>query len=161
MADTIDSQRLPRRPVTIWIAQGFLLLLAVMFFVIGVFQFVALASMGNEMSPVYLIVPLVVSVVFVALPMTAFVGMAKRKSYGRWLGASLIGVMITGSIFNRIVNGPSIPYSNTTQMLSGIATEVMLNGLVVILVLSIIFNRKVSRFFSSNDRQDSLAPFPP
>lgn len=154
-----DPER-PKRPPSVWIAQIVLTLFAL------VFIFLPLLVVGNIPVSLFILVYLfVMFVLLVILPIASVIGMAKRKSWGRWIGVGVLSFVFLISAISQILRpeGPvqRYEYSNTTQMISGVTAQVVLTGLFLLLILRLAFAKRVSRFFDSKtidyDHQPGIA----
>lgn len=152
-----------RRPISVWIAQIVLLIFAVMFIVILV---VSLAAPANAGIPIAgMLIAIAINLFLSSLCLASFVGMARRKRYGRWIGVTVLSLFLISVILGSLQR-PAGPYSyyeysNATQRIAGIATEIVLTGLFLLLILRLAFAKRVTAFFGPVVPTGSATPPPP
>jgi len=87
---------------------------------------------------------------FLALLVSAFWGLVKRKWYGKWLSVISLSftwlLMLVGAVFR-----PSGPleyyeYENNTQKIAGFITQATILGLFLLLILYLAFSKRVAAF---------------
>src|SRR4051812_23322674 len=82
-----------KRPVSIWIAQILLSLLGLFMLLSVGFSALMLVISGTT-AAVVLLIPIIFSLVFAALFFVPVWGMAKRLSFGRWLGVGALSLCL-------------------------------------------------------------------
>src|SRR5215510_8005646 len=128
-----------KRPLTIWFAQSLLLIFALLF--LSVFLINLVALLGHREQDVSLIRTIVgysVILGLVLLPLVAFIGLAKRAVYGRWLGVGSLTMLWGVLILSKVIraSGPYqyYDYDNNAQLAGAIMVQVLLHGLLLMLI---------------------------
>lgn len=140
------------RPISIWFTQIVLTLVAA--FMTLYMAFIALLSVSEGKPPslsaiLSILIPLGMLVV---LELLSVLLLALRKSAGRWLACILL--IIQGSLFCMSL----LADLNDWRDIFG--SFLLIIALPLFLVLSLIFNKKVARFFAPH-REDMMVPPPP
>jgi len=149
----------PKRPPAVWLTQILLALSALLIFV-GVLLNLTHRLRSEEPFPVagLIFLCLVVTVIGV-FHLTTFWGLAKRKSYGRWLGVIFLllfwGLVLMGQLFRPSGPYQYYEYENDAQLVGGVIAAVCINGLLLLLILRLAFSRKVKDFFAPLDSEVS------
>ena len=162
---------LPRRPISIWIAQIVILLfglpLTLLVILVSLREWAWLISNDVPMSSFALAFGVsILRLGVVCLFAFAFVGLVRRKRYGRWLAVTVISIMILFSIIGLIFR-PSGPlpyqeYENSTQRMGGMFATVTIYGLLGLLLYHLVSSDSVSDFFSPPELEvQSVEPPPP
>jgi hypothetical protein len=154
----------PKRPISVWIAQMFLLLYATIFLLgVGVY--------GAVVEELYLpdVILAIVTFVFIALLcLIAFVGVAARKGWGRWLSVATFG-MLTLLITAFLVDEPP-QYQGPDYFLEWIGDWFLYAGLIwfpcIALFLRLLISSKVKAFFAQQlpgvlESEFNVPPPPP
>ena len=104
---------------------------------------------------------------FMSLLIAAFVGLAKRTKWGRWMAFALLSLMCLWGLINQFVRVPGpIEYAEprTDGEMSGyVAGSLLMFGLFVFLIYRLGFGKAASEFFDpvSVSEHSELAPPPP
>jgi len=93
-----------------------------------------------------------VEIVIEVFLLTTFWGLAKRKSYGRWLGVVFL-LLFWGLVLMGQISRPPGPYqyyefNNDAQFVGGVIAAVCINCLLLLLTLRLAFARNVREFFA-------------
>ena len=152
----------PKRPIAVWIAQILLIVLSLMLFVsFCLALYILISGVSVPAMLVTLFADLVLMTGFIA----AFWGMARRKPRGRWLGVVMLSVMVLLALMGNLTTsqGPiaKYDYSNSTELIAGLVTQIVINGLLIWLILHLSLARSVKDFFSTSDHTASGPPPPP
>jgi hypothetical protein len=143
----------PKRPISVWIAQILMAIIACGFFLIGIF-----VLMSVRFAPAGLF-SLVIGLVFASLPITAFIGMAMRRQYGRWIAVGVLLLLVLNS-FVRIFTDPNVVGSTSGSFKMGyLVGNLLPNLLLVWLVFVLIKSDAVCQFFDSA-REANVEPPP-
>jgi hypothetical protein len=142
-----------RRPVSVWIAQILLVILAVVYLYTFAKLIIALWILGADLINSYWVV-VTINAVIILLVLVAFWGMARRRMYGRWLGVGILSSLFLFSTYAQFFrsSGPLQydEYENATQAAAGFASDVFMGGLVLWLLLTLFFSKKVNVFFQGS-----------
>ncbi|MEJ7846937.1 MAG: hypothetical protein WKF92_02485 [Pyrinomonadaceae bacterium] len=159
-----------KRPISVWIAQIFILLVSipitigVVLSIIG--DAVFLANSGLTLfSVVISFLLLIAKVAFISVFLFAFWGLAKRRNYGRWLAVSAILFVISLSVLGQLmpVSGPidRYEYENMAQVIGAVIGGFIIYGSFGLLIYRLAFGRNVKEFFGKVPSADSAEPPPP
>lgn len=130
-----------KRPVSVWIAQGLFVLFVLM--VVLAYILATLLTKPTDGTLTGVLVTTILSVAFIALAVIAFWGMAKRKTYGRWLGVGLLSFMIIFAIVGDVL----FPSTSAKPMASKVI-EILFSIFVFVITLHIVLSDKVAEFFA-------------
>jgi hypothetical protein len=154
----------PKRPPSVWISQLLLMLYALIMFTV---IWAAVFSLFYRQAGPGSIFGFLLVLSFLSLLIAAFVGLAKRTRWGRWMAFVLLSLMCVLGLINQFVRVPGpIEYAEprTSGEMSGyIAGGVVMFSLFVFLIYRLGFGRAASEFFNGTpdfDRSE-LAPPPP
>ena len=148
---------LPRRPISIWIAQILILLLGIPITLVVIAVSLREWSwiLSNDMRLRTLAVGLVATILrfgVIALFAFAFIGLVRRKRYGRWLTVAGVSLMFLFSVIGLIFrpNGPFKyeEYENSAQLMGGIFATLIIYGLLGLLICHLVASDSVSDFFA-------------
>ena len=146
-----------KRPPTIWLTQALVTIFGLLILFALLLNFVVLlAHLGEEFSILRTLLVYGVMLGVVLLLATAFWGLAKRKSYGRWLSVLLL-LSFSGLLILMKLRRPSGPYQyyeydNPAQLAGAIIVQVLLHGLILFLILRLSFSKSVRQFFQKEIR---------
>ena len=146
----------PKRPPSVWIAQIVLILVSLIFVAAALYLGLVLLTdkirvhMWSELRPFFITT---VIAVFYTLPSAvAVLGMAFRKSFGRWLGGLMLlisvlalGLVILGSILNLVSARGAGPILSTLVLL---LIEILIAAGFTFLFARLMFAKRVSEFFN-------------
>lgn len=160
---------LPRRPISIWIAQILILLTSILLTLIVILVSLREWSWGvyeTSLSSIGLFAfAAAVRVVVVSLFVLAFLGLVRRKRYGRWLAVTAISLIVIASIGGQIARprGPLeyYQYENSAERLGGLFASLVIYGLFGLLLYRLIFGESVNEFFSSSSTETGFHGPPP
>lgn len=150
-----------RRPASVWIAQILLIIFSLLFLLPLIMLLFVSAGIPSIIG---LAIAAMINLGIVSLFLTAFVGMARRRQYGRWLGVGVLSLMLFFSILAQFVR-PSGPlqyyeYENATEAAAGFMTQVLMCGLFLWLILALAFGKRATSFFTGKDTEGPLEIFP-
>lgn len=153
-----------KRPVSIWIAQ-ILLAIVVLFMLFSAGLTVLILVGSGSMAALGLLIPIAFSLGLGALFFFGFWGMAKRKSYGRWLGVAGLSLCLLFSLIAQLfpVDGPMqrYEYKNGAERFGGFIGGAIMFGLFLWLILHIALSKRVTEFFSPFASSEIEEPPPP
>ncbi|MBI4853552.1 MAG: hypothetical protein HY819_17300 [Acidobacteria bacterium] len=141
------------RPASVWITQILLWVFGLMYFVIWVFNTFRVAKReGLEILTVKFIIFTIITFSIISLFAVSFWGLMKRKIYGKWCALAsvfIIWIILAISQFYQSAR-PIKPYqySNTTQLVAGSITQVVIHLLFLILMFRLAFSKSVGSFFT-------------
>ena len=149
-----------KRPVSVWIAQVLLLILAVLFLLPSLSSAV---SIGPGPTSFGMLAVMLIGLTISALSIVSFFGMMKRKNYGRWVGVVILSLMPVMSIIGQIRDKGSLyfEYENSAQWVGGMTANVLFYGLFLWLILHLALSKNVRAFFSSQRQIAPSGPPPP
>jgi hypothetical protein len=156
-----------RKPLTVWIVQGFAVVVAVLLllaFILNLRENVAIwAAKGNWVLPV-LSSALMFSIVFFLLAIM-FIGLLKRKQYGRWMSVGFLLVWWFAMLVSNpnpfrykqvSDDGPLPTFKISESEKSGArAGQLMLHLFVLAMILQLIFARSVRDYFKLESLPDT------
>ena|SRR5687767_2474118 len=142
------------RPISVWIGQIVMIGGALLFLVAFVLVIFMLTTLGVP----YVAMILMAAAIYLGLMglfITAFVGMARRKQWGRWLAVGALSLVVFFGILGQITQ-PSGPfqryeYDNVNEAAVGFMTGIFILGLLLWLTLSLAFGKRARSFFSGQD----------
>jgi hypothetical protein len=147
---TTDNE-LPTRPVSVWIAQAIIFLLAAVWGLAGLVNLYVV--LVNRLGITFPIVSGAVSLLCSVLFLVGFRGLVKRRAYGRWIavgGLSLVfiaGVLNSFAAFNR--------YPDTAKALGAFAVGLIVFGPLGFLVYRLARGARENAFFSGTHHGDT------
>ena len=152
----------PKRPPSVWISQLLLMFYAlIMFTVIWAAAFSLFYRQAGP-GPIF---GLLLIVGFMLLLIAAFVGLAKRAVWGRWLAFSVLSLMCLWGVINQFVRVPGpIEYAEprTSGEMSGyIAAGLVMFSLFAFLIYRLGFGKAASEFFDPTSTPDGAEYAPP
>jgi hypothetical protein len=148
-----------KRPPTVWLTQSLLILFAVLFSSLFLFDLVnLLRNPGKGYSVINTVIAYSIMLGMEVLLLSAFLGLAKRKMYGRWLGLlslTLVWILIIFVQLRRPAGQYKYyEYNNSAQLAGAAIFQACLHGLFLVLILRLSFARKVGEFFRKEIDQD-------
>jgi hypothetical protein len=153
----------PKRPISVWIAQIVMILGSLLFLLPLVFLLFlpGAAGIGSIFGLVFL-VTIYIGISF--LFGLAFWGMARRRSYGRWIAVGMLSFFVATALLGTITR-PSGPlpyaeYENATQAIAGFVTQVIMFVLLIWLTVALAIGKRAAAFFSGEAVEDSNVPPP-
>ena len=140
-----------KRPIIVVVAQGILLVFAVIWFSALVFNLAIIISVGSAASPFRLIGGVLVIVGVASVLTAAFWGLAKRRVYGKWLGVLSLSFLWLITLLIQIRPSPGqfqrFEYNSVGEMVGAIIAIVLINGLLLLVILKLAFSKSVDKFF--------------
>ncbi len=141
-----------KRPISVWIAQILIMLFSIVFLLPILMIVPVLIANPTSFSIFGLLLVLTVYLTIIVLFQLAFWGMVWRRAYGRWIGVSVLFMIIVFSILGQFAR-PSGPfeyqeYENAVQATAGLFAQITIVGLLTWLALTLAFGKKVNAFFS-------------
>ena len=149
---------LPRRPPVVWLTQG------ITVFLLLVVAFVTLNRLVRTPHRVFAAGPILITGASLLLLIAAFLGMQRRRPYGRWLGVLVLGIFLAQSLITprsrllysfllgdrsaaeRLAN---FGYSSLTQLQTAAGTNLCLNATVLAALLYLVLSPKMSAYFQN------------
>jgi hypothetical protein len=150
-----------KRPPAVWVTQVLLVVFTLLMLSVLLLDAAMLLTRRGELPSLFpLLIVFAIIFAIILLFASSFWGLTKAKPFGRWLGVSSM-VLVWGVILVAQLRRPSGPfkyyeYDNTTQLVSGIVAQLLLDSLFLILILRLAFARRVGEFFDqrANKQQD-------
>jgi len=156
-----------RRPLTIWIVQIILAVFVLSSLVGGAISIWQTLTAAKEpsLSPAAVLPMLFFEVawqtVLLTLASVGFVGLRRRKAYGRWLSLATLVLWLSFIVYLQPNpfhlgqdngNAPSwLQYSNRDQMVGAVYGRVSLQVFLLILIFRMAFAKSVKVFFQKNE----------
>jgi hypothetical protein len=148
-----------KRPPAIWLTQFLLALFALLWLFIFVFQLVRMlrGGLSEGVSIARPIIGFPIILGFVFMLMLAFWGLAKRRTYGRWLGLlSLIllwGIILYTRIYPSTGPWKRYEFNSPAEVAGAVIGNVLISLLFLIPILRLAFAKKVNEFFRKDEEQ--------
>jgi apolipoprotein N-acyltransferase len=147
-----------KRPPAVWLTQSLLIIFAMLWLFVFVFQLVRMLRNGLS-EGVSIVRPLIgfpIILGFACLLLLAFWGMAKRKTYGRWLSVlSLIllwGLILYIRIYPSTGPWKRYEFNSPAERAGGVVGQILISAVFLILILRLAFAKRVDEFF--RDRKE-------
>jgi hypothetical protein len=144
-----------KRPVTVWLAQGLLLVFLLVWLVSLIINLVGLARNGSNASVLRLLVGMLFIAGYGLMLLIAFLGLVKRRMYGKWLGVVSLSFIWLVVVYIQIrpPRGPyeRFEYNNSAEVAGAVITGVVISSLFLIVILRLAFAKKVDRFFRDDE----------
>lgn len=141
-----------KRPATVWVTQGLLLLFALIWLFSLTSNLVMIAKNGANASPLRILVGVSILGSVVVLFLIAFWGLAKRRVYGKWLGVASLSLLWLAVVYIQVrpPQGPMqrFEYNSLAQVVGAVITGVFISVLFFILIFRLAFTKSVDNFFS-------------
>jgi len=150
-----DPHSKPKRPVTVWIAQGLLIFFNLIWLVTFILSLVALARNGFDALRLRIVIGGLLLIGYGLVLLIAFWGLAKRRVYGKWLAVvslSFIWLIFLYAQLRRF-QGPYryYEYENTAEVVGAVIGAVAISSLFLIVILRLAFAKSVARFFKHDE----------
>jgi hypothetical protein len=101
----------------------------------------------------------------VSLFIFAFVGLVRRRRYGRWFSVAIVLYFLGAGIISQFYRpqGPIgyYEYDNETERMGGIFATILIAGLLGLLLYRLVFGESVADFFRGIETDDSAETSPP
>jgi hypothetical protein len=150
----------PKRPLSVWIAQILLVIVAVIYCLPLAMNYDLLSKRNLPTSYMLTAAALFMfNLLISSLAIASFYGMAKRMRFGRWLGVGLFCLFVIVAAVSALTSPAS--YSNSTQKAAGTVTQLYIEGLLIGLILNLVLSKKVASFFSRSSLGVADVPPPP
>lgn len=161
----------PKRPPSVWISQIVLILVSLIFVAAALYLGLVLLTdkirvhMWSELRPFF--ITAVIAVIYTLPSAAAVLGMAFRKSFGRWLGGIILCITvlvlclaILGSIILLVSSRGAGPILSTLVLL---LIEILIAAGLAFLSVRLMFAKRVTEFFNPAIRSNvpSTATTPP
>jgi len=142
----------PKRPPAVWLTQILLAFSALFIFLMVLLNLANRLRSGKPFPVAGVMLLCLVVIAIEVFFLTSFWALAKRKSYGRWLGVVFLLAFWGLVLMSQLVR-PSGPhqyyeYKNTAELVGAAFGAICLNGLLLLLILRLAFARKVTEFFA-------------
>ena len=145
----------PKRPVTVWLAQGLLLIFLLVWLVSLVLNLVGVARNGSDASALRILIAFLIITGYGLMLLVAFWGLAKRRMYGKWLGVASLSFiwLLTLYVQIRPPRGPyqRYEYQNSAEVAGAVIAALVTSSLFVIVILRLAFAKNVARFFKPDE----------
>ena len=145
----------PKRPVTVWLAQGLLLIFLLVWLVSLVLNLVGVARNGSDASALRILVGFSIITGYGLMLLIAFWGLARRKMYGKWLGVASLSFIWLLVVYIQIrpPQGPyqRYEYQNSAQVAGAVIAALVISSLFLIVILRLAFAKNVARFFKHDE----------
>jgi hypothetical protein len=145
----------PKRPVTVWLAQGLLLFFLLVWLVSLVLNLVGVARNGSDASALRILVGFSIITGYGLMLLIAFWGLARRKMYGKWLGVASLSFIWLLVVYIQIrpPRGPyqRYEYQNSAQVAGAVIAVLVISSLFLIVILRLAFAKNVARFFKHDE----------
>jgi len=140
------------RPPTVWLTQAILALFSLLMLGATALNLVMLPSRVGGGAPILAVVAgFLIPLGFMLLLIVAFWGLAKRKTYGRWLGllslALLWAIILLGQLLRPAGPLKYYEYNSTAETAGAAIAYVFIHGLFLVLIVRMAFSKRVSEFF--------------
>jgi len=141
--------------VTVWLAQGLLLIFLLVWLVSLVLNLVGVARNGSDASALRILVAFLIITGYGLMLLVAFWGLAKRRMYGKWLGVASLSFIWLLILYVQIrpPRGPyqRYEYQNSAQVAGAIIAALVTSSLFLIVILRLAFAKNVARFFKHDE----------
>lgn len=141
----------PDRQVTVWIAQGLLLIFILLWLVSFILGLVGLARNGSDASTLRILMGALFVTGYGLMLLFAFWGLAKRRMYGKWLGVVSLSFVWLLVLYVQIRRPQGqyqyFEYQNSAEVVGAVITVLMISSLFLIVILRLAFAKNVDRFF--------------
>lgn len=150
----------PKRPVSVWIAQILLLLVAILYSLPLVMNYDFLWN--RNLPPSYVLTAaalFIFNLLISSVALASFYGMAKRMRFGRWLGVGMLSLVVIIVAVSALTDPTR--YANSSQKAGATLVQLYVEGLFIGLVLHLVLSKKVASFFSPAASGVVESPLPP
>ena len=141
--------------MTVWLAQGLLLIFLLVWLVSLVLNLVGVARNGSDASALRILVAFLIITGYGLMLLVAFWGLAKRRMYGKWLGVASLSFIWLLILYVQIrpPRGPyqRYEYQNSAQVAGAIIAALVTSSLFLIVILRLAFAKNVARFFKHDE----------
>ena len=144
---TTDDGPRTTRPVSVWIAQAVMGLLATIWGLAGLLNLYYLVARRGITGPSTLaIASIVISLTFSVLFFTGFRGLMKRRAYGRWIAVGGLSLVFLGGVLNSFARFGR--YRSPAESLGALTIGLVLFGLLGFLVYRLARGERENAFFN-------------
>ena len=147
--NSTNSTNSPKRPVSVWIAQVIMFLLATIWGLAGLLNLYVV--LVNSLRGTFAIVSGVVSLLCSVLFLAGFWGLVKRKASGRWIAVGGLSLVFVGGVLNSFAAFGRYP--DTAKALAAFAVGMIVFGPIGFLAYRLARGERANAFFQQ-DRQD-------
>jgi len=141
--------------VTVWLAQGLLLIFLLVWLVSLVLNLVGVARNGSDASALRILIAFLIITGYGLMLLVAFWGLAKRRMYGKWLGVASLSFIWLLILYVQIrpPRGPyqRYEYQNSAEVAGAVIAALVTSSLFVIVILRLAFAKNVARFFKPDE----------
>jgi hypothetical protein len=141
--------------VTVWLAQGLLLIFLLVWLVSLVLNLVGVARNGSDASALRILIAFLIITGYGLMLLVAFWGLAKRRMYGKWLGVASLSFIWLLILYVQIrpPRGPyqRYEYQNSAQVAGAVIAALVTSSLFLIVILRLAFAKNVARFFKPDE----------
>jgi hypothetical protein len=145
----------PKRPVTVWLAQGLLLIFLLVWLASLFLNLVGLARNGSDASVLRILVGFLIIAGYGLMLLIAFWGLARRRMYGKWLGVASLSFIWLLVLYIQIhpPQGPyqRFEYQNSAEVAGAVITALVISSLFLMVILRLAFAKNVARFFKHDE----------
>jgi len=141
--------------VTVWLAQGLLLIFLLIWLVSLVLNLVGVARNGSDASALRILIAFLIITGYGLMLLVAFWGLAKRRMYGKWLGVASLSFIWLLILYVEIrpPRGPyqRYEYQNSGEVAGAVIAALVTSSLFLIVILRLAFAKNVARFFKHDE----------
>ena len=141
--------------MTVWLAQGLLLIFLLVWLVSLVLNLVGVARNGSDASALRILIAFLIITGYGLMLLVAFWGLAKRRMYGKWLGVASLSFIWLLILYVQIrpPRGPyqRYEYQNSAQVAGAVIAALVTSSLFLIVILRLAFAKNVARFFKPDE----------
>lgn len=141
--------------MTVWLAQGLLLIFLLVWLVSLVLNLVGVARNGSDASALRILIAFLIITGYGLMLLVAFWGLAKRRMYGKWLGVASLSFiwLLTLYVQIRPPRGPyqRYEYQNSAEVAGAVIAALVTSSLFLIVILRLAFAKNVARFFKPDE----------
>ena len=141
--------------MTVWLAQGLLLIFLLVWLVSLVLNLVGVVRNGSDASALRILIAFLIITGYGLMLLVAFWGLAKRRMYGKWLGVASLSFIWLLILYVQIrpPRGPyqRYEYQNSAQVAGAVIAALVTSSLFLIVILRLAFAKNVARFFKHDE----------
>jgi hypothetical protein len=145
----------PKRPVTVWLAQGLLLIFLLVWLISLILDLVGLAKNGSDASVLRLVLGVLIIAGYGLMLVIAFWGLAKRRMYGKWLSVASLSFIWLLVLYIQIrppqARYQRFEYENSAEVVGAVITAMVISSVFLIVILRLAFAKNVDRFFRHDE----------
>ena len=141
--------------MTVWLAQGLLLIFLLVWLVSLVLNLVGVARNGSDASALRILIAFLIITGYGLMLLVSFWGLAKRRMYGKWLGVASLSFIWLLILYVQIrpPRGPyqRYEYQNSAEVAGAVIAALVTSSLFLIVILRLAFAKNVARFFKPDE----------